>query len=422
MELKAGYKQTEVGVIPEDWEAVKIESIISGISMGPFGSDIKVSNFISEGIPVLSGANIRTERLTDKFVNFVSPEKARSLKKAVAHRGDIVVTHRGTLGQISYIPEDSEFDCYVISQSQFRIRFIDSRVIPSWVVLYFLSRNGAKNLLERKGHTGVPAIAQPTKTFRNLHIPLPILPEQTAIANALSDADALIQSLTHLIAKKRQIKQGAMQTLLNPYENGCLKEGWVVKRLGDCVKKFVGGGTPSRSVKSYWGKEIPWVTVKDITTFNSFSTQEYITKDGLKNSATNLIPKGTIIISTRIALGKAVLYEVDVCINQDLKAIFPNADIDVHCFRYWLEKNSSVIEQLGSGSTVMGVSLEDLKKIEYSMPDKLVQTRIATILSDMDAEIAALESKLAKYQQIKQGMMQNLLTGKIRLVTPQKRT
>jgi type I restriction enzyme S subunit len=209
-----GYKETEVGIIPEDWESVKLESLISEISMGPFGSDIKVSNFISEGIPVLSGANIQTDKLDDKFINFVTPEKARNLKKAVAQRGDVVVTHRGTLGQISYIPNDSKFDRYVISQSQFRVRFSILRVMPHWVVLYFLSENGAEKLLERKGHTGVPAIAQPTTTFRNLIIPLPPLNEQTAIATVLSDMDAEIAALEQRRDKTLALKQAMMQALL----------------------------------------------------------------------------------------------------------------------------------------------------------------------------------------------------------------
>ena len=102
--IPPGYKQTEVGVIPEDWDFHKNESIISEISMGPFGSDIKVSNFISDGIPVLSGVNVRSERLIASFINFVSPAKAKSLKKAVAHQGDIVVTHQAHLGKSRIFP------------------------------------------------------------------------------------------------------------------------------------------------------------------------------------------------------------------------------------------------------------------------------------------------------------------------------
>jgi type I restriction enzyme S subunit len=117
-----------------------------------------------------------------------------------------------------------------------------------------------------------------------------------------------------------------------------------------------------------------------------------------------------------MGLGKAVVYCVDVSINQDLKAIFPSKRLDTKFLYYWFQKNSELIENLGSGSTVMGISLNELKNIEFHLPSKSEQTRIATILSDMDAEIQALETKLEKYRKIKLGMMQNLLTGKIRLI------
>lgn len=211
--VPVGYKQTEVGVIPEDWKEVSVAEILTEISMGPFGSDIKVSNFVPTGVPVLNGANVSTHKLKDNFSNFVTEEKAKALKKAVASRGDIVVTHRGTIGQISYIPNNSLFEKYVISQSQFRARF-NSKTLPIWVVLYFLSPKGAQRLLEGKGHTGVPAIAQATTTFRKLKLPLPGIKEQTAIANALSDVDALISELEKLIAKKQAIKTASMQQLL----------------------------------------------------------------------------------------------------------------------------------------------------------------------------------------------------------------
>ena len=233
----------------------------------------------------------------------------------------------------------------------------------------------------------------------------------------MGDADALMESLEQLIAKKRLVKQGAMQALLTgkrrlPGFNGA----WEVKLLGDIIERFEGGGTPSRSNPSYWGGEIPWVTVKDFATFTPLHSQETITKVGLKNSASHLIPKGTLLTSTRMALGKAVVYEVAVAINQDLKALFAKPVLLTPYLYFWFQYYGQSIEDLGSGSTVKGVSLHDLKKIGFQLPTLPEQTAIAAILSDMDAEIAALEEKLAKARQVKQGMMQELLTGRIRLV------
>jgi type I restriction enzyme S subunit len=250
--------------------------------------------------------------------------------------------------------------------------------------------------------------------------PFPLPPtkaEQESIAGALSDADSLIESLEQLLVKKRNLKQGAMQELLTgnmrlPGFSGKWERG----QLGDAIERLIGGGTPSRSVPAYWGNEIPWVTVKDFATFNPRYAQESVTHIGLKNSASRLIPAGTLIVSTRMALGKAVIYEVDVAINQDLKAAFLKPHMDVKFLYFWFEQNAQAIDELGGGSTVKGISGAALKRIPFLFPPFLEQSAIAEVLSDLDADLAALEEKLTKARNLKQGMMQELLTGRIRLV------
>jgi type I restriction enzyme S subunit len=121
-----------------------LSELIEVISMGPFGSDIKVDNFVDNGVPVLNGFNLSGIKLIEDQFKYVTAEKAKTFKKAIAHRGDIVITHRGTLGQISYIPEDSKFVNYVISQSQFRVRFKQNLVDPAYIVYYFHTNEGQK--------------------------------------------------------------------------------------------------------------------------------------------------------------------------------------------------------------------------------------------------------------------------------------
>lgn len=241
--------------------------------------------------------------------------------------------------------------------------------------------------------------------------------EQEAIARALSDADALIESLEQLLTKKRQIKQGAMQELLTGKRRlpGFSGE-WETTTIGDISFRIIGGGTPSRANKGYWNGGIPWMTVKDFAQFNKTGTLEYITQEGLNNSASYLIKQGALIVSTRMAVGKAVIFDVDVAINQDLKAIIFEFDMDSAFMYYWFQCNEAAISELGSGSTVMGIALSDLRKIPFCKPTIEEQRGIVSVLTDMDAEIAALEDKLTKAKAIKQGMMQELLTGRIRLV------
>jgi len=200
-------------------------------------------------------------------------------------------------------------------------------------------------------------------------------------------------------------------------ELGEIPEDWEVSGFGDSVEKIVGGGTPSRANPLYWGEGIPWATVKDFSTFDTKKTQESITLHGLKNSSSNFIPKGTVITSTRMAVGKAVVYDIDVAINQDLKAIYPKHNLDTGYLYYWFQHNGGILEEMGSGSTVMGLSLIDLRGVLFLRPgSKQEQRAIIEVLTNMDKELKSLQARLTKTKSIKQGMMQELLTGKTRLL------
>ncbi len=161
--------------------------------MGPFGSDIKVENFVNDGVPVLNGSNLTGFKLVEDAFKFVTLEKAKTFKKAIAKRGDIVITHRGTLGQISFIPDNSMFDQYVISQSQFRVTLNRKKVDPAFFVYFFHTSEGQKRLLANKCHVGVPALAQATTNFKLVEMPLPDLNTQKKIASVLSSLDSKIE-------------------------------------------------------------------------------------------------------------------------------------------------------------------------------------------------------------------------------------
>lgn len=250
----------------------------------------------------------------------------------------------------------------------------------------------------------------------NIEIVIPPLREQCRIAEILGVWDESIDLLEKLITAKRKLKQGLMQQLLTGKKR--FKEfghiEWNTKTLESFVEKIVGGGTPSRENPDFWGDEIPWVTVKDFTSFNPFRTQEFITKEGLANSSSNLIPQNTVIIPTRMALGKAVIYKIDVSINQDLKAIFPKRDLHSVYLYHWLQNQAKHIARISSGSTVKGILLSDLKNMVFSKPSLQEQEKIAAVLSA--AEISTLEKQLAAYKEQKCGLMQQLLTGRTRIL------
>ena len=188
--------------------------MIDEIAMGPFGSNIKVDCFVPSGVPVLNGSNLIGFTLTEDAFSYVTPEKAASLKRAVASRGDIVITHRGTLGQIVYIPSDSKYEKYVISQSQFRVKCKESEMLPEFMVYFFHSRKGQHQLLSNSSQVGVPALARPSSTFQELEMPVPTIEEQRVIVNTLSALDDRIGTNTKINHHLEQMAQASFERLI----------------------------------------------------------------------------------------------------------------------------------------------------------------------------------------------------------------
>ena len=188
--LVAGGKRS----VKNGWRMATIEEIAEKVAMGPFGSSIKVETFVPEGVPIISGQHLHSSRVDDgPDFNFISHEHAQRLANANVMRGDIILTHRGTIGQVAYIPEHSQFDRYVVSQSQFYMRCNKSKAVPEFVTMYFRSPEGQHQLLANTSQVGVPSIAQPVTYLRTIEISLPPLSEQRAIAHILGTLDDKIE-------------------------------------------------------------------------------------------------------------------------------------------------------------------------------------------------------------------------------------
>lgn len=183
----------------EVWPLVPLTEITERIAMGPFGSSIKVDTFKNQGVPVISGQHLTGFVLKEHEYNFISEEHATSLKKANVKRGDVIFTHAGNIGQVAYIPENSMFERYIISQRQFFLRCNRKRVLPEYIVYYFHSHEGKFKLLANKGGSGVPSLSGPVTYLRKLQIPLPPLDIQTKIVKHLNDLENLLENHNSLI-------------------------------------------------------------------------------------------------------------------------------------------------------------------------------------------------------------------------------
>jgi type I restriction enzyme, S subunit len=417
-QLKEGYKQTELGIIPEDWEISQVKDIAShtknAIASGPFGSDLVSNDYVDNGVPIIRGQNMRMQYLSGDFA-FVTNEKARSLEANLARPRDIVFTQRGTLGQVSIVPNDS-FEFYLVSQSQMKLT-VNLRVAdPLFFYYVFSSSEQQKYIQLNTIQTGVPHIN--LGILKKIPVQLPSIYEQEAIACTLSDIDALIESLDRLLTKKRQIKQGAMQELLRS------KEEWETTNLGSLGSFTKGSGV--RKDESLSGS-LPCIRYGEIYTRHDDYIKHFYSWISLNVAETaTRLKTGDLLFAgsgeTKEAIGKCVAFinDIEAYAGGDI-VILRLANSNAQFMGYYLN-TSPIIRQKaskGQGDAVVHIGANALSSIQVTIPTLEEQNEIANILSDMDAEIGSIESKLAKTCKIKQGIMHELLTGRIRLVNLQ---
>lgn len=385
-----GYKQTEVGVIPEDWDARLLGKVITLQR----GYDLPCRLRKPGTVPIVTSSGIGETHSEPRVA------------------GPGVVTGRyGTIGDVFYVCENF----WPLNTTLYVRNFQGND--PRYVS--YLLRT--IDFHSHSGKSGVPGVNR-----NDLHEIVVLLPptkaEQEAIAESLSDADALIESLEQLIAKKRQVKQGAMQELLNGKRRlpGFSGE-WEVKRLGE-VGRFLKGSGVSKD-QSLSG-DLPCIRYGELYTrhndyikaFHSWISHEVA-------AAATRLKCGDILFAgsgeTKEEIGKcaAFVYDVEAYAGGDIVVLRPEK-ADPLFLGYYL--NTAPVNRqkasMGQGDAVVHIGSAALASIQCSLPPLPEQTAIAAILSDMDAEIAELEAKLAKARQVKQGMMQELLTGRIRLV------
>lgn len=215
-----------------NYKTYPIADLIDEIAMGPFGSNIKVDCFVDKGIPVLNGSNLEGFELSEKSFRYVTEEKADSLKKANAYKGDVVITHRGTLGQIVYIPQTAQRDRYVISQSQFRVK-CNKKVLPEYFVYYFHTPIGQHKLLSNASQVGVPALARPSSTFQKIEIEIPDLETQRKVVKLIGSLQTRIKTNAEINDNLEQQAELLYHERFETVDRDKLPAGWRIVRLGD---------------------------------------------------------------------------------------------------------------------------------------------------------------------------------------------
>lgn len=424
MELKPGYQQTELGVVPEDWEVVRIGDLFT------FKNGLnKAKRFFGYGTPIVNYMDVFGRPwLRATAIGGRVDASPNELSAYEVRKGDVFFTRTSEtveeIGIASVMLDEPDRTVY--SGFVLRARPVDDSLIDTFKSYCFSSRYFRQQVTARASYT-----TRALTNGRSLSAALiarPPKPEQRAIATALSNADALLDGLARLIAKKRDLKQATMQQLLTgqtrlPGFSGA----WEVITLGDLGSTY--GGLTGKTKLDFGVGSARYITFMSVMTNVVIDCEAFDQVQVSPNESQNRVIEGDLLFNGSSETPE----EVALCsyMAQDV----PNLFLNSFCFGFRLRDKQQadglflayyiratpgreLMKSLAQGSTRYNLSKGALLQASVLLPPKDEQTAIAAVLSDIDADLAALDARLTKTRALKQAMMQELLTGKTRLLTP----
>ena len=408
-----GYKKTKIGWIPEDWDCKKLKSICLQITDGKHGD---CENQLLSGYFFISARDIKDGKIVyENARQIAKSDFEETHKRTRLEPGDILLSNSGSIGKTA-IAQNNELTAKTTFQKSVAIIKPNKIRIDSYFLYFNLTYQ--QKYLERIA-TGSSQKNLLLGDINKILIPLPPFSEQKKIAKILSTWDEAIEKTRTLIAAREKLKKALMQQLLTGKKRFREFEGkeWKTKRIKE-IGRVVAGGTPDTKNQKYWNGNIYWCIPTDITALKGkyiTQTARKITKEVLKNSSAEILPPKSVIVCTRATIGECAINTVPMATNQGFKSIVPDTETESEYLYYWIKLNKNVLLRLGAGSTFFEVPKMDFEKIKIIIPSRAEQKKIVAVLSTFDKEIELLNKKLAALQRQKKGLMQVLLSGKVRV-------
>lgn len=399
------------------FEKYKIADLISEISMGPFGSNIKVECFVNEGIPVLNGSNLDGLVLKEDSFRYVTKEKADSLGKANAHRGDVVITHRGTLGQIVFIPRNSFYERYVISQSQFRVKCNDI-ILPEYLVYYFHTRMGQHKLLSNASQVGVPALARASTTFQTIEIDVPDMHIQRKIVD-------ILETIRLKIEINNKINDNLLRQLnaifKHWFTDNSQLDSMSQMPLAELCQVVTKGTTPTTLGKPFVSEGINFIKAESILgnhaiDKNKFAFIDSETNDLLKRS---IIKNGDIVFTIAGTLGRFALIDNSVLpantnqavaiIRADSKKVTPEYLYSFFLGNWHNDYYTKRIQQ----AVQANLSLGTIKSLPIPVLPEKAMAEYLELISPMIAMTKANELETSRLEATRDAILPKLMSGEL---------
>ena len=418
------FKDTEIGRIPEDWNLALLGDITKFLSNNTFSRDKlhvdggkgEIKNIHYGDVLVKYGSILDVSRT--KIPTIDSGKIASFCPENLAQDGDVIIADTAEDDTVCKVTELWNIgDSKVVSGLHTMWCRPDCNTFAVKYLGYFMN-SVFYHIQILPLIQGIKVSSVSKNSIKDTWVCIPPLSEQTRIASALTSIDNLISSLDKLIEKKKAIKEGTMQQLLTGKKRlKGFNEPWVERKLGE-IASMNSGGTPTSSNPSYYDGNINFLSISDMTASGKYikATEKTITELGLSISSARLFPAGTLMYAMYASLGKCSISTIDTAISQAILGFKLSDQVERDFLYYHFSFIGNKVKTMGQTGTQSNLSKGIVKEFSINLPSLSEQRAIACVLSSMDNEISAIQAKKAKYESIKQGMMQQLLTGRIRLV------
>ncbi|MBR9704054.1 hypothetical protein GOV12_01475 [Candidatus Pacearchaeota archaeon] len=408
---KTRFKQTEIGKIPENWEVKKLIEIAdkgSEIVAGPFGSNLKVEDYRNKGFPIIRLQNIERYNFIDKDIKYTTKEKYDELKYHSFKTGDVVLAKLGDpIGKTCVVPKNIHRGLVVADVVRIRISKFK---INNYYLLYILNSDNIKNQLSsRRSGTTRPRVN--LSDVRDLIIPLPPLQEQKAIAKILSSLDKKIE----LNEKMNKTLEAIGQVVFKKWFVDEREEEWKVSTIGEELKTIL-GGTPSRGKPEYWDGDINWINSGKVNKFRIIEASEKITEEGLRKSATSLLPERTVVLAiTGATLGQISRLEIGACANQSVIGILENKKLSSEYIYFWIKNKIYDIIGFQTGGAQQHINKTNVDNYPLLIPDEKTLDNFNKLVKPIFKQISVNCFQNQTLSQIRDALLPKLINGGVRV-------
>lgn len=409
-------------LVPIGWEIKNIESILDKV-IDYRGKSPPKSN---SGVPLITAKNIRKGFINEDPREYIPTEQFEKwMTKGLPENGDIFITTEAPLGNVARVPEY----LFAIGQRVLTLR-VKKNVVDSEFLLHVMQGREFREQLDLQS-TGSTVAGIKQSTFRLMLLVLPPLPEQQKIAAILTSVDEVIEKTQAQINKIKDLKTGMMQELLTrgvgvdgkPHTEfkdspvGRIPKAWDCCLL-DKMARRGSGHTPDKQKSEYWNDGIKWVSLTDSSKLDNLyihDTSKKISQLGIENSSATLHPKGTVVMARDAGIGKSAIMTSSMAVSQHFMAWVCSDELDNYFLYYLLQHWKSKFEAIAMGSTIKTIGLPYFKKLQIPVPQLIEQKLISSSLKSIDEKVFILKRKHLQLNNTKKALMQDLLTGKVRV-------